>query len=305
MFPMAERSDRVDGKTVATWVFVAFTSLCFLLAAVANPSYSEGSEVARQFGLVPRTFWQGAVHRLMTHAFVHGSAIHLVVNMWALLALGRAVERRLGTGRFVALYLGSALAGGLIYAVVFPADAIPAIGASGAVAGVMAAYVFVVPNGRIWTMLACFPLLLSADFFVALFLVINLAAALTGMTQVLGVGFEAHLGGLFAGAALVHCWGFRPGWPRVSVSAPFLNPVAGVLLLPLMLPLALMIDLTRLVVDFREHQQILFPNQAGEAARLRQFVADTGKAGVAAVPKAKTALKRAAGAVWMSEGVYT
>jgi len=94
---------------------------------------------------------------LFTSMFLHGGWMHLIGNMWYLAIFGDNVEDRLGKLRYLLLYLGSGLAGGLLHYFVNASSRVPAVGASGAIAGVLGAYVLVFPGARIITLVPFFP----------------------------------------------------------------------------------------------------------------------------------------------------
>lgn len=137
---------------------------------------------------------------LLTALFVHGNLLHLVGNMVFLAVFGPAVERRLGPLAFSILYLGAGLLGTATHAAFHLEDATPMVGASGAIAGIMGAYLVLWPRGRI----------LAAAGGVALQLVWVPAWLLLGLfvvTQLVlpdtEVAWLAHLGGMAAGALAV------------------------------------------------------------------------------------------------------
>src|SRR5207237_3296662 len=82
---------------------------------------------------------------LFTSMFLHGGLLHLIGNMWALAIFGRNVECAFDHGRFLAFYLFCGVVGGLVYTASDPSSVLPALGASGAISGVMGAYVAIHP----------------------------------------------------------------------------------------------------------------------------------------------------------------
>lgn len=164
----------------------------------------------------------------MTAAFGHASWAHLVGNMVFLLVFGRVVEGRLGIPRYLSLYLLSAVAASALQIVVtltfVPGDDhFPNIGASGAISGVIAAYVVALPFERIlvWVM----PMLFVRIPAIALLGVWFVLQALEGSLAVsnpdvqVGVAFFAHVGGFMAGLALATLW-LPDAWTRVARRSP-------------------------------------------------------------------------------------
>lgn len=160
------------------------------------------------FGVVPAYF---SIVSALTSIFVHGSLAHLAGNMLFLWIFGDNVEDRLGHGRFLWFYLACGLLAAIAQVVLEPDSVVPMVGASGAIAGVMGAYLVLYPHSRV-LMLFPFPLFLfelPALVFLGLWFVVQFLngisqlplleqGALTG-----GVAFWAHVAGFLAGLILV------------------------------------------------------------------------------------------------------
>jgi membrane associated rhomboid family serine protease len=136
--------------------------------------------------------------------FLHGGFMHLIGNMLFLWVLGDNVEDALGHRRFVVFYLVCGLIAALTHAVTDTASHIPMIGASGAISGVIGAYLMVHPKARIKTLVGYFILSLPAwvvlGFWIG-FQFFSTAMAAGGAGG--GVAWWAHIGGFFAGVALI------------------------------------------------------------------------------------------------------
>ena len=146
---------------------------------------------------------------LVTSMFLHGSWMHLLGNMWFLWLFGNNVEDSMTRGRFLALYLLSGLAAALLQVVITPASIIPMVGASGAISGVMGAYLILYPRVRVFTLvplgffmtriaLPAWAMLLYWAFIQFVSGVTTIGAESGG-----GVAFWAHVGGFVAGIVLV------------------------------------------------------------------------------------------------------
>ncbi|MCV0425552.1 MAG: rhomboid family intramembrane serine protease [Roseibium sp.] len=139
---------------------------------------------------------------LITYAFLHGGFMHLIGNMLFLWVFGDNVEDAMGHVRYLIFYLLCAAAGGYAYAILDVNSEVPLIGASGAVSGVVAAYLMLHPRVKVWVLaFGRIPLRLSAQWLLGawvLYQVVN--AVISGDSQ---VAWIAHLGGLAAGAILV------------------------------------------------------------------------------------------------------
>lgn len=149
----------------------------------------------------PGTPWR----TLVTSMFLHGGWLHLLGNLWFLWVFGNNVEDSMGHGRFLAFYLLCGVAAALAQVAVDPGSAVPMVGASGAISGVMGAYLVLFPRVRIHTLVVLVILFfrVSVPAWVMLGYWFLLQLAGTGMDQVGGIAFWAHAGGFLAGAALI------------------------------------------------------------------------------------------------------
>jgi membrane associated rhomboid family serine protease len=152
--------------------------------------------------------------------FLHGGWLHVISNMWILYLFGDNVEDRMGHLRFLGFYLLSGLAANLAHFLVNLDSTMPVIGASGAVAGVMAAYLRLFPRARIITLFPVFfiPyfLELPAYFFMAIWFLSQLfsgAASLLAPDAAGGIAWWAHIGGFLVGFFLVPVLCGRRGCP--------------------------------------------------------------------------------------------
>jgi membrane associated rhomboid family serine protease len=139
---------------------------------------------------------------LITYMFLHGGVMHLGGNMLFLWVFGDNVEDAMGHMKFLAFYLSCGVFGGLTHIAVTPSSTAQLIGASGAVAGVIAAYLVLHPNVRVWV-LAFYriPLRVNAVVVLGLWIAMQIFYAVTIKTG--NVAFWAHVGGIIAGALLV------------------------------------------------------------------------------------------------------
>jgi membrane associated rhomboid family serine protease len=158
--------------------------------------------------------WHHILPPFLTSMFLHGGWLHLIGNMWYLWIFGDNVEDMLGPVRYLLFYVVCGLAAGLTHYLLGPSSALPTVGASGAIAGVLAGYAVLFPGARVLT-------LVPLGFFIRVmdlpalavigiwFVIQVISSFLTfGMTETGGVAFSAHVGGFVAGLLLV--WLFRP-----------------------------------------------------------------------------------------------
>jgi len=159
-------------------------------------------------GLVCSTDPGRQVSHLLTSMFLHGSWMHLLGNMWFLWLFGNNVEDSMGRLRFVVFYLVSGLSAALGQVVTNPSSAIPMVGASGAISGVMGGYLVLYPHVRVFTLLPLGFFLtavaLPAWVMLGYWFLIQFVSGLTAFGgEGGGVAFWAHVGGFVAGVVLV------------------------------------------------------------------------------------------------------
>lgn len=148
---------------------------------------------------------------LITYMFFHGDFVHLAGNMLFLWVFGDNVEDAMGHLKFLFFYLACGVAGGLTHAWVEPGSGAPLVGASAAVAGVIAAYLMLHPRVRVWVLaLKAIPLRISAAFALGLWILFQILMVLFPPGG--SVAWWAHIGGLVAGAVLI-VFLRRPGVP--------------------------------------------------------------------------------------------
>ena len=147
-----------------------------------------------------------AWYTVVTSAFLHGGWFHLIGNMWFLWVFGNNIEDAMGPGRFVAFYLFCGVMAALAQIVVQPGSPVPMVGASGAISGIMGAYLVLYPKARVHLLVVLFvfitrltvPAYLMLIYWVVLQAIGGLPT-LSGAASGGGVAFLAHLGGFVAG----------------------------------------------------------------------------------------------------------
>jgi len=139
---------------------------------------------------------------LLTYMFVHGSWVHLAANMIFLWVLGDNIESAIGHVSFVVFYLLCGVAGGLAHVAGMPASAVPLVGASGAIAGVVGAYLLLHPWARITVLVLGFmTFTLQAYWVLGAWIAWQVASVM--LFQTFEISYWSHIGGLLAGAALI------------------------------------------------------------------------------------------------------
>jgi len=216
-------------RPVVTVLVLAACAAVFLLQLAAGEGnqrlvYALGVIPASLLGqarLAPDLYLVPPAVTLLTSMFMHGGWLHLGGNMLYLWIFGNNVEDSMGHGRFVAFYLLCGLAAAFAQALPAPTSTVPMIGASGAISGVLGAYLLLYPRARVLVLipLGFFSQLvrLPAIWVLGLWFGLQLVSSLLAPAGGAGVAFRAHLGGFLAGMALVPL--FRN--PRFGLHNPF------------------------------------------------------------------------------------
>ena len=146
-------------------------------------------------------------NHLITSMFLHGSWMHLIGNMWFLWLFGNNVEDSMGRLRFLLFYLISGLAAAFGQIITNPHSVIPMVGASGAISGVMGAYLVLYPRVRVYVLIPIFifftSIALPAWVMLGYWFLLQLASGLLSSNDVGGVAFWAHICGFLAGVVLI------------------------------------------------------------------------------------------------------
>ena len=160
------------------------------------PARYSSPDIGSHFTIVQQMF------SLLSFMFIHGGFFHLIGNLWSLFIFGDNVEDRLGPIRYLMFYVLCGFASGLFHLAVNWGSPIPTIGASGAIAGVMGAYMILYPKSKILTLIPIFlffPIVeIPAVFFLGIWLIFQFfsAASMTGQG---GIAWWAHIGGFIFG----------------------------------------------------------------------------------------------------------
>lgn len=202
------------GAPYLTWGVIVFCVSVQIWLAGLPPAAELQATYA--FGFIPGVLFEGKIRpsfidvipsalTLVTYQFVHGGAGHLIANMVALFVFGGLVEDRLNHVRFGVLYLGSGVVAGLLQGAMFPSSTTVLVGASGAIAGVMGAYLALFPRNRITMLTPIFlPIRLRAWVIILVWIGIQIFMSQQGGDES-GVAWWAHIGG-FAVGVVVGTW---------------------------------------------------------------------------------------------------
>ncbi len=170
----------------------------FILQSVMRDYVNGVGPITSLFGFIPvEAFFHGQVWRFVTYMFLHGGITHILFNMVGLWMFGTQIESHWGRGPFLLYYLVCGLGGAFMYGIfkLFGIEsAMPMVGASGAVYGILLAYGMMFPDSVILVMMI---LPMKAKYAVVLFGLIEMLSSITGTSS--GVAHVAHLGGMGAG----------------------------------------------------------------------------------------------------------
>lgn len=190
---------------------LAITVLVFLVQLAGGPRLADQFHV--EFGMIPVVVrdlydspapWLPDQAGLLTYMFLHADWLHLLSNMLFLWVFGDNVEDALGHFRYLLFYLACGALAGLAHLLVYPDSVSPLIGASGAVAGVIGAYILLYPHVRVWVLsriVIPLPLAIPAWAVLGLWIGTQVFTIIVGGDG--GVAWWAHIGGVIAGAVLI------------------------------------------------------------------------------------------------------
>ncbi len=201
MFPVRDRS-RTRRFPFLTYLIILVNVFVFVRQVLSPTPVG----FIRDFALIPSAInWTNplTLYPFVTSQFLHAGMFHIFSNMWFLKIFGNNVEDRLGGIRFMFVYLAAGVAGGLAQYAFFPDSDIPMLGASGAVAGILGAYLVLFPYHKIETVVLPFLFLvhIPASVMLAYWFFIQLFSGLGGIltAQPGGVAWWAHVGGFGVG----------------------------------------------------------------------------------------------------------
>jgi membrane associated rhomboid family serine protease len=214
MIPLRS-SERVYSRTIVTGTLIALNTIIFLYQNTL--STYRLNQFVTTWGIVPD---DPHLITLLTSMFLHGGWLHLLGNMLFLWVFGRNIEDLIGSARFLAFYLLCGLVAGVVQVLANPYARVPTIGASGAIAGVMGAYLIRFPRSQIDTLVLLIifftRLTIPAPFYLILWFGMQF---LNGIESIGdrnytggGVAVFAHIGGFIAGMLLIKLFPSRQRW---------------------------------------------------------------------------------------------
>jgi membrane associated rhomboid family serine protease len=202
MFPIHDENP-TRTKPFITWIIIIITVLVFIWQYKNNMN----EEIIYNYGEIPIFILNGErLYTLITSIFLHGNILHIFGNMLYLFVFGDNVEDKFGHLKFLILYFIFGIAGSLTHTfIAYISESmdllIPAIGASGAISGILGAYIVLFPRARIISIVPSYYFIriarIPAIFFIGFWFILQFLYGIVGITS--GVAYWAHIGGFISG----------------------------------------------------------------------------------------------------------
>ena len=214
MFPINDDAPQINGIPFINYGLIAINVIIFIYEMIITSNFS--NKLAQfvlftNYGAIPNLILSGQnLPSLFSSMFMHGSIAHIIGNMIFLYVFGDNLEGRFGHYKYLVIYLIWGIIASFahsIYAVSTGSGNVPAIGASGAISGVLAAYLVFFPHAKINTIVLAFfitSIRIPALAFIPIWFIMQLIFALIGQSG--GVAYVAHIGGFLAGVGTAYIW---------------------------------------------------------------------------------------------------
>ena len=201
---------------VVTWLLLGVNAVVFIFQLMLGPDDLEG--FVNIFALVPAQWAKNPlwfIVTVFTSMFMHAGWFHFLSNMWTLFIFGDNVEDRMGPIGYLSFYLLSGVTAGLLQTFIEPFSLIPVLGASGAIAGVLGAYMLLFPRARVVTIVPIFFIFttfnIPAVIYLGFWFISQLFSGLAAIgTATGGIAWWAHIGGFLFGLIMHRFFLWRP-----------------------------------------------------------------------------------------------
>ena len=213
MFPIHDDTERIHGRPYVNYFLIGINIIVFIWEVIVTGYFSDQQAVAQIFsnyGAIPIFILNGDLLSILTSMFLHGGIAHLIGNMVFLFIFGDNIEDRFGHIKYLLIYIVWGATAAIIhsiFAVSVGGGMVPAVGASGAISGVMGAYLVMFPRAKIFTVIVAFfittvriPALAYIPFWFILQVIFGLIDPFGG------VAYVAHIGGFVAGVGTGYVW---------------------------------------------------------------------------------------------------
>jgi rhomboid family protein len=206
MFPLHDDNQRLHGRPYVTYLLIAINAIIFLAEVIVTANFSDRAAtnaLLQTYGAIPNKVLAGDIFSVISSMFLHGGIAHLIGNMLFLFVFGDNIEDKFGRIKYVLFYIAWGFAAAYahsFYAVSTGGGEIPAIGASGAISGVLGAYLVLFPRAKIFTIIAAFfitTVRIPAIAYIPFWFVMQVIFGL--LNPLGGVAYLAHIGGFLAG----------------------------------------------------------------------------------------------------------
>jgi membrane associated rhomboid family serine protease len=216
LFPIGDDNSARRTLPVVTYGLIALNVIFFFV------EMNGGESFIRQWSVVPRRLVDnpgGDFVTVFTSMFMHGGWMHLFGNMLYLWIFGDNVEDQMGSAKFLGFYLVCGIVATLAQVAINPSSSIPNLGASGAIAGILGAYLVMFPQGRVRVLMGRSVVNMPAIAVLGIWILlqfVNGIGSITNTAETGGVAYMAHIGGFVAGLALSFV--FRGGGTRQATA---------------------------------------------------------------------------------------
>jgi membrane associated rhomboid family serine protease len=227
MFPIHDDAGRTQGRPYVNYSLIVLNAVVFTWEVLTTNNFTAGRATAQlyfEYGAIPRLVLAGDIPRVVTSMFIHGGILHIAGNMIFLYVFGDNVEDRFGHLKYLALYIIWGIFAALIhsiYALSTGMADVPAIGASGAISGVLGTYLILFPRARIYTIIVVFfitTVRIPALAFLPFWFILQIIFSLIGQSG--GVAYLAHIGGFIAGVGTGFAWKYLVSRRQPSLVRP-------------------------------------------------------------------------------------
>src|ERR671923_552153 len=213
MFPIHDDTERIHGRPYVNYSLIGINVIVFVWEVIVTGYFSDQQAVAEifsKYGAIPVFILNGDLLSILTSMFMHGGIAHIIGNMVFLFGFGDNIEDRFGHIKYLLIYIAWGTAAAIIhsiFAVGSGGGMVPAVGASGAISGVLGAYLVMFPRAKIFTIIIAFfittiriPALAYIPFWFILQVIFGLIDPFGG------VAYLAHIGGFVTGLGTGYVW---------------------------------------------------------------------------------------------------
>lgn len=213
MFPIHDDAERLHGRPYVNYSLIAINAVVFIWEASVTGFFTNQyatESLFRNYGAVPQSVLSGNIASLVTSMFMHGGVAHIIGNMVFLFVFGDNLEDKFGRTKYLLMYIGWGMAAAILhslYAVSVGGGEVPAVGASGAISGVLGAYLVMFPRAKVLTVIIAFfitTVRIPAIAYIPFWFILQVIFAFIGEPG--GVAYFAHIGGFVVGMGTGYGW---------------------------------------------------------------------------------------------------